>query len=83
MEVPRQLHEPAVLSPEKKPPVPTEQNAAWAQNRSGRSGEDKNPCSYRQSNPRPPVRSQVTTLTELTRLYLQSVRLHNSTYQII
>jgi len=47
---------------------PLNRKLGGSQSRSGRYGEERNPCLYRESNPGGPARSLVTVLTELPRL---------------
>jgi hypothetical protein len=63
MEVSGQIHAPAALPLGKEPPVPLDR-LGGLQNRSGTSGEETNPCIYRESNPGRPSRSVITILTD-------------------
>jgi hypothetical protein len=51
---------------EKEPPTYTDWEAGWGPGLTGRGGEEKNPCSSRESNPGRPVRSLVGKVTELS-----------------
>jgi hypothetical protein len=73
MEVSGQLHVPAVYPRGKSPKYPLYRSLGGPQSRSGRGGRRRNSrhCPCRELNHSRPIRSLVSTLTELTRLSIK------------